>query len=87
MKEKEVKVLKSELPNSFRISFRLMLFFLFAFIASVLIPDSIGGTNEKMIFLLQLLPFVFITIAIIFAIIVALILVVANCHKSQKHLR
>lgn len=74
--EKFVK--KTDLPFSFKIAFRLMIFFGVLYFLSLVIISAVSPNyiNEKVYQILQILPFVFIILGVISLMFVALIIVI-----------
>lgn len=77
-------ILKSSLPKSFGLCFKFMLFFAVEAVVLFVLSYNIKGLSENYIFVLQVLPFIFIVIAEIFAIILATILLISYLKRMKK---
>ena len=84
MKENHNVVLKSSLPKSFGYCFKLMLFFAVGAIVLFALSYNIKGLSENYAFILQALPFLFIAIATIFSIILAIILLISYLKGKEN---
>jgi hypothetical protein len=82
--ETRKELLKSDLPKSFGICFKFMIFFAIASIVLFVLSHSIKGLSENYHFILQLLPFIFMAVASMFSIVIAWILVVAYINRPKN---
>jgi uncharacterized membrane protein YesL len=77
-------ILKSDLPKSFGVCFKFMILFFIGSVVLFVLSHNIKGLSEDYHFILQLLPFVFMAVAVIFSIVLAYILVVTYINRPKK---
>jgi cyanate permease len=77
-------ILKSDLPKSFGVCFKFMIFFAIGTIVLFVLSHSIKGLSENSRFILQVSPFVFLAVAVIFSIALAGILL--GSYLKRNHM-
>lgn len=82
--EKNVAIFKEMLPGSFWIAFYLMVLFAILYVVAFVISYNVNTQNERLALVLQFLPFIFIILAVIFSIKVAVTIVVIYMREYRK---
>jgi hypothetical protein len=76
-------ILKSDLPKSFGVCFKFMIFFAVGTIVLFVLSHSIKDLSETSRFILQVSPFVFLAVAVIFSIALAGILLGSYLNRKN----